>query len=118
MTHWRIVAKSTDAEPTLVEPAETYLIHPGDAHLYGVGDVPSPKREAPRGLIRVEGENLDRGKRSNSKTASRTGVRPCGSATDRSGTRRAPGRRAGRPARFPTRGTGARLRRRRRGGRR
>jgi hypothetical protein len=69
MTDWRIVRQGAGAEPTLVEPAGTYLMHPGDAHLYDVGDVHSPKREAPVKLIRVEGQNLDRVQRSNIKAA-------------------------------------------------
>jgi hypothetical protein len=69
MTDWRIVKQGGGAEPTLVEPERTYLMHPGDAHLYDVGDVHSPKREAPTKLIRIEGKNLDRVKRSNIKAA-------------------------------------------------
>ena len=65
MTDWRIVKPGSSAEPTLVEPARTYFMHPGDAHLYDVGDVHSPKREAPVKLIRIEGQNLDRVRRSN-----------------------------------------------------
>ena len=67
MTDWRIVRPGSAADPTLVEPARTYLMHPGDAHLYDVSDVHSPRREAPVKLIRVEGQNLDRVKRSNIK---------------------------------------------------
>jgi hypothetical protein len=69
MTDWRIVSQGAGAEPTLVEPARTYLMHAGDAHLYDVGDVHSPKRGAPVKLIRIEGQNLDRVKRSNIKAA-------------------------------------------------
>jgi hypothetical protein len=69
MTDWRVVKQGSGAEPTLVEPARTYLMKPGDAHLYDVGDVHSPKREAPVRLIRIEGENLDRVQRSKIKAA-------------------------------------------------
>jgi hypothetical protein len=69
MTDWRIVKRGEGADPTLVEPIKTYLMHPGDAHLYDVGDVHSPKRDAPVRLIRIEGHNLDRIKRSNIKAA-------------------------------------------------
>jgi len=67
MTDWRIVRKGSGEEPTLVEPARTYTMKPGDAHLYDVGDVHSPRRDAPVKLIRIEGQNLDRVKRSNIK---------------------------------------------------
>jgi predicted metal-dependent enzyme (double-stranded beta helix superfamily) len=67
MTEWRIVTQGSGAGPTLVEPAKTYLMHPGDAHVYDVGDVHSPNREAPVKLIRIEGRNLDRVRRSNIK---------------------------------------------------
>ena len=67
MTDWKIVQKGEAGEPSLVEPARTYVMRPGDAHLYDVGDVHSPKREAPVKLIRIEGQNLDRVQRSNIK---------------------------------------------------
>jgi hypothetical protein len=44
-------------------------MQPGDAHLYDVGDVHSPKRSAPVTLIRIEGQNLDRVQRSSIKAA-------------------------------------------------
>jgi hypothetical protein len=67
MTDWTIVRKGTGADPSLVEPVKTYTMKPGDAHLYDVGAVHSPKREAPVKLIRIEGKNLDHVKRSNIK---------------------------------------------------
>lgn len=69
MTDWKIVERGTGEKPSLVEPARTYTLKPGDAHFYGIGDVHSPKREAPTRLIRVEGANLDRVTRSNIKAA-------------------------------------------------
>jgi hypothetical protein len=67
MTDWKIVEKGEAGEPSLVEPVRTYLMHPGDARFYDIGAVHSPKREAPVKLIRIEGENLDRVRRSNIK---------------------------------------------------
>jgi hypothetical protein len=67
MTDWKIVKKGKPGEPTLVEPVKTYVMKPGDAHLYDVGDVHSPKRDAPVKLLRIEGKNLDRVERTNIK---------------------------------------------------
>jgi predicted metal-dependent enzyme (double-stranded beta helix superfamily) len=69
MTVWRIVERGEAGKPTLVEPVRTYLMKPGDAHLYDVADVHSPRRAAPVKLIRIEGKNLDHVKRSNIKAA-------------------------------------------------
>ena len=69
MTDWRIVARGSGDTPTLVEPVRTYLMKPGDCHLYDVGEVHSPKRTGPTKLIRIEGKNLDRVQRSNIKAA-------------------------------------------------
>ena len=67
MTDWRIVKPAAGDAAALVEPVKTYLMKPGDAHLYDVGDVHSPKRETPVKLIRIEGQNLDNVQRSNIK---------------------------------------------------
>jgi hypothetical protein len=67
MTDWRIVEKGEGDKPSLVEPVKTYAMKPGDAHLYDVGDVHSPRRDTPVKLVRIEGKNLDHVKRSNIK---------------------------------------------------
>ena len=69
MTDWRIVKQGGSDTPTLVEPVKTYVMKPGDAHLYDVGIVHSPKRDGRTRLVRIEGANLDRIKRSNIKAA-------------------------------------------------
>ncbi|MBI1779099.1 MAG: hypothetical protein HYR63_27515 [Proteobacteria bacterium] len=69
MTDWRIVDQGSGDTPTVVKPVRTYLMKPGDCHFYDVGDVHSPKRNGPTKLIRIEGKNLDRVKRSNIKAA-------------------------------------------------
>ena len=69
MTDWRIVKEGGDAKPALVEPVRTYTLVPGDAHFYDVGEVHSPRREAPTRLIRIEGANLDHVRRSDIKAA-------------------------------------------------
>ena len=67
MTDWKIVEKAEGDKPNLVEPVRTYTMKPGDQHLYDVHDVHSPRRDGPCRLIRIEGKNLDRVKRSNIK---------------------------------------------------
>ena len=67
MTDWKIVEKSDGTKPNLVEPVRTYTMKAGDQHLYDVGDVHSPRRDGPCRLVRIEGKNLDRVKRSNIK---------------------------------------------------
>lgn len=69
MTDWRIVKKGEGDEPSLVEPTKTYVLKPGDSHFYDVGVVHSPKRDGLTRLVRIEGSNLDRIKRSNIKAA-------------------------------------------------
>ena len=65
MTDWEIVEPGIGKSPSLVRPRKTYVMNPGDAHFYDVGDVHSPKRTAPTRLIRIEGKNLDNVTRSN-----------------------------------------------------
>ncbi|HXW23792.1 MAG TPA: hypothetical protein VEK73_03520 [Xanthobacteraceae bacterium] len=72
MTDWRIVQRGEGDAPNLVEPARTYLMRPGDSHLYDVGAVHSPKRRGLTKLVRIEGRNLDHVQRSNIKAAATT----------------------------------------------
>jgi hypothetical protein len=69
MTDWRIVKKGEGDQPNLVEPVKSYVMKPGDSHLYDVGVVHSPNRSGPTKLVRIEGKNLDHVKRSNIKAA-------------------------------------------------
>jgi hypothetical protein len=69
MTDWRIVKRGGGDAAILVEPDKTYVMKPGDSHLYDVGAVHSPKRTGPTKLVRIEGRNLDHVQRSNIKAA-------------------------------------------------
>ena len=62
-----IVKRGEGDAPILVEPAKTYMMRPGDSHLYDVGAVHSPNRRGLTKLVRIEGKNLDHVKRSNIK---------------------------------------------------
>ncbi len=69
MTDWKVVREGDAAKPTLVEPEKVYTLRPGDAHFYDVHVIHSPKRDTVTKLVRIEGSNLDRIKRSNIKKA-------------------------------------------------
>jgi hypothetical protein len=55
MTEWRVVSKAQGERPAKVEQVRSYVMRPGDAHLYEPGDVHAPLREGPTKLIRIEG---------------------------------------------------------------
>ena len=63
MTDWRLVETPTDGKPGKVAKVRTYKMTPGMAHLYGEGDLHSPRREAETRLIRIEGIDLTKVKR-------------------------------------------------------
>jgi len=69
MTDWRIVKEGGGDAPSLVEPVRTQTMKPGDCHFYDVGAIHSPKRRGLTKLLRIEGRNLDRVRRSNIKPA-------------------------------------------------
>ena len=67
-------SKGEGDQPTLVEPVKAYVMKRGDSHLYDVGHVHSPKRDTVTKLVRIEGMNLDKVKRSNIKAAEKVGA--------------------------------------------
>lgn len=69
MTEWQVVRDGDETNPTLVEPLRSYEIKRGHCHLYEVGDIHSPIIGVGSKLIRIEGENLDKVRRSNIKAA-------------------------------------------------
>lgn len=63
MTDWSLVAPAGADKPGKVRHVRTYKLTPGMAHVYNEGDLHSPKRNGPTGLIRIEGTNMDKVKR-------------------------------------------------------
>ena len=63
MTDWSLVAPASADRPGKVRHSRTYTLKPGMAHVYNEGDLHSPKRNGPTGLIRIEGTNMDKVKR-------------------------------------------------------
>ncbi len=70
MTDWKIVKQPTGDQPGEVVKTDTYVMKPGDAHLYPVGAVHAPYRDAPTKLIRVEGVDTMTVRRTALKAAS------------------------------------------------
>ncbi len=63
MTDWKIVSPASGDAPARVEKTRSYKLVPGDAHLYPTGAVHAPYRAGPTRLIRIEGKNTDKIKR-------------------------------------------------------
>lgn len=57
MTDWDIVEPAAGDNPAKVKLGRTYKLMPGDAHIYPVGAVHAPYRDAPTRLIRIEGKD-------------------------------------------------------------
>jgi predicted metal-dependent enzyme (double-stranded beta helix superfamily) len=63
MTDYALVAAASPERPGKAKALRTYKLTPGTAYLYNEGDLHSPSRKGPTGLIRLEGMNMDRIKR-------------------------------------------------------
>ncbi len=59
MTDWRMLSPPEGGQPGKVEMVRSYRLAPGDAHIYEVGNIHAPRRDAPTKLIRIEGQNTD-----------------------------------------------------------
>jgi predicted metal-dependent enzyme (double-stranded beta helix superfamily) len=60
MNDWAVVDPPRDGKPGTVRHVRAYRLTPGMAHVYNEGDVHSPRRDGPTGLIRIEGRNMDK----------------------------------------------------------
>ncbi len=58
MTEYDLVSPPSDGAPGKVKPAKSYMLEPGMAVAYKVGDLHAPKREDETRLIRMEGRDL------------------------------------------------------------
>jgi hypothetical protein len=63
MTDYALVAAASPGKPGKARPVRNYKLTPGTVHLYNEGDLHSPSRKGPTGLVRLEGMNMDRIKR-------------------------------------------------------
>ena len=60
MTDWEIIETPTDGKPGTVKKTKSYVMKPGDAHLYEPGDVHAPLRYSATRLLRIEGINTEK----------------------------------------------------------
>jgi hypothetical protein len=63
MTDYTLVAPASEGKAGKARPVRTYKLTPGSVHLYNEGDLHSPSRKGPTGLVRLEGLNMDHIKR-------------------------------------------------------
>ncbi|MAH83014.1 MAG: hypothetical protein CBB68_00690 [Rhodospirillaceae bacterium TMED8] len=63
MTDWEIVSPPEGDVPGKVRLVRSYTLIAGDAHVYKPGDIHAPLRDGPTRLIRIEGQNTDKVKR-------------------------------------------------------
>ena len=64
MSDYQLLEAATTGTPGKVRKLKTYKLTPGVAHVYNEGDLHSPTRTGPTRLIRIEGVNMDKVKRS------------------------------------------------------
>jgi len=64
MIEWEVIERATENKPGKVRRANSYALKPGMAHIYNEGDVHSPHRDGPTALIRIEGKNMEKVRRS------------------------------------------------------
>ena len=60
MTDWEIIEPAREKVPATVKKTRSYVMKPGDAHLYEPGDVHAPLRYAATRLLRIEGTNTEK----------------------------------------------------------
>ena len=64
MTDYALLEPAAPGRPGKVRETRRYAIAPGEAHLYNEGDLHAPLREGPTRLVRIEGMNMDRDRKS------------------------------------------------------
>jgi len=63
MSDWEVLEPAAEGKPGQVKRGQVYTLKPGMAHIYHEGDVHSPRRDQPTGLLRIEGKNTTKLKR-------------------------------------------------------
>jgi hypothetical protein len=63
MSDWTVVEPPAGGKPGKVRHVRSYTLKPGMAYLYNEGDLHSPRRDGPTRLLRIEGTNMDKVRR-------------------------------------------------------
>lgn len=63
MTDWECLERPSEGKPGKARRIRDYAMRPGDAYLYDIHVLHSPRREGATRLLRIEGINLERVKR-------------------------------------------------------
>jgi hypothetical protein len=63
MSDWEVLEPAAEGKTGKVKRGQVYTLAPGMAHIYHEGDVHSPRRDQPTGLLRIEGRNTTKLKR-------------------------------------------------------
>ena len=59
----RLKKPASEEETGEVRAIRSYMLRPGDAHVYDEGDLHMPKRTGPTSLLRIEGVDMSQVKR-------------------------------------------------------
>lgn len=59
MSDWAMIEPASAEKTGKVRLVREYALNPGDAYLYNVGDLHSPRREGSTTLLRIEGKNVE-----------------------------------------------------------
>ncbi len=60
MTDYERTAPDTEEATARVRATRTYLLKPGDAHVYNEGELHAPLRSGPTSLVRIEGMDMSK----------------------------------------------------------
>ncbi len=63
MRDYEIITPATTTVAGTVKLCKAYRLTPGDVHVYQIGDLHSPSRDAPTSLLRIEGTDMSKVKR-------------------------------------------------------
>jgi hypothetical protein len=63
MTDWDCVERASEGKPGKARRIRDYAMQPGDAYLYDINVLHSPRRDGATRLLRIEGLNMEKVKR-------------------------------------------------------